>query len=204
MAMAAVGIFSRSVWSQASNPTHPATISEQVATEDRVRKPGWWPTKGTFPATAYVGNSTCAQCHSDLVAAQQRTSMAQTATRAARSELLRKFPLKYALGPYTYQAAQSADRSDYSVADRSNSFATTLKWAFGIRMGQSYLFEKNGGIFMAPLTYYPEAERWDFTVDQPHAVPDSLEKAVGRHLLDSEVRGCFNCHNTASTTSDRF
>ena len=57
---------------------------------------------------------------------------------------------------------------------------------------------------MAPLTYYPEVGTWDFTVDQPHAVPDSLDKAVGRHLTDNEVRGCFNCHNTASTTSDQF
>jgi hypothetical protein len=79
-----------------------------------------------------------------------------------------------------------------------------LQWAFGIRMGQSFLFEKNGGIFMAPLTYYPEAGVWDFTVDQPHSVPESFDKAIGRHLTDSEVQGCFNCHNAASTTNDRF
>jgi hypothetical protein len=71
-------------------------------------------------------------------------------------------------------------------------------------MGQSFLFEKNGGTFMAPLTYYPEPGVWDFTVDQPHAVPQSMEKAVGRHLTSAEVQGCFNCHNTASFTKDQF
>ena len=192
------------LWSQSPPAAHPATLSEQVATEDRVRKPGWWPTKGSFPASAYVGNATCAQCHADLVSAQQRTSMGQTATRAPGSELLKQYPLSYKLGPYTYKATQSGDTATYSVAGGDQSFSTPLHWAFGIRMGQSFLFEKNGGIFMAPLTYYPEAERWDFTVDQPHTVPDSLDKALGRHLLDSEVRGCFACHNTASTTSDRF
>ena len=198
------GLGSYALWSQSPTPTHPATISDQTATEDRVRKSGWWPTKGSFPASAYVGNATCARCHADLVAMQQRTSMGQTATRATGSELLHKYPLSYKLGPYLYQASRSGEAATYSVADGTNSFAMTLQWAFGIRMGQSYLFEKNGGIYMAPLTYYPEAERWDFTVDQPHAVPDSLDKAVGRHLLDSEVRGCFNCHNTAATTNDRF
>jgi hypothetical protein len=198
------GIGSVDLWSQSATQTHPATISEQVATEDRLRKQGWWPTKGSFPASAYVGNGTCARCHADLVSMQRTTSMAETATRAAGSELLIQHPLSYKLGPYTYQAARRGETATYSVADGANSFSTSLRWAFGIRMGQSFLFERNGGIFMAPLTYYPEAGLWDFTVDQPHSVPDSLEKAVGRHLLDSEVRGCFNCHNTASTTSDRF
>jgi hypothetical protein len=130
--------------------------------------------------------------------------MAKTATIASGSDLLLKYPLSYKLGPYIYQAAQSGNKATYSVTDGAGSYSTSLQWAFGIRMGQSFLFEKNGGIFMAPLTYYPEAGRWDFTVDQPHAVPDSLDKAVGRHLLDSEVRGCFNCHNTAATTNNRF
>ena len=192
------------LWSQPATPTHPATISDQVATEDRVRKPGWWPTNGSFPSNAYVGAGTCAQCHADLVAAQSTTSMAKTATRAAASELLKQHPLSYKLGPYSYQATRGEAAATYSVADGANSYSTNLQWSFGIRMGQSYLFERNGGIFMAPLTYYPEHGAWDFTVDQAHSIPDSLEKAVGRHLLDSEVRGCFNCHNTAATTSDRF
>lgn len=130
--------------------------------------------------------------------------MAQTATRAPGSEHLLQHPLNYKLGPYDYRAARSGETATYSVTDGTGSYSTALQWAFGIRMGQSFLFEKNGGMFMAPLTYYPEARVWDFTVDQPHSAPESLEKAVGRHLLDGEVRGCFNCHNTAATTHDRF
>ena len=198
------GIGSHALWSQSAAQTHPATLSDQIATEDRLRKPGWWPTKGTFPASAYVGSGVCARCHADLVSVQKTTSMAKTATRAAESDLLIQHPLTYKLGPYVYQAARSGGAATYSVADGTNSFSTPLQWAFGIRMGQSFLFERNGGIFMAPLTYYPEAGIWDFTVDQPHSVPDSLEKAAGRHLLDSQVRGCFNCHNTASTTNNQF
>jgi hypothetical protein len=196
------------LWSQFStqfsNQPHPATMADQLATEDRVRKPGWWPTKGSFPRSAYLGDGECARCHADIVSAQKSSAMAQTVTRAPDSEHLAKHPLSYKLGPYAYQAARNSQTATYSVTDGTASFSAPLQWAFGIRMGQSFLFEKNGGIFMAPLTYYPEAGVWDFTVDQPHSVPESFDKAIGRHLTDSEVQGCFNCHNTASTTNDRF
>jgi Cytochrome c554 and c-prime len=197
-------IGNRNLFSQPPSQAHPATMSDQAATEDRVRKPGWWPTKGSFPASAFVGNAACARCHADLVSVQLSTSMGQTATRASGSGLLKQYPLSYKLGPYAYQMTRTAETAHYSVSDGTASFSTSLQWAFGIRMGQSFLFEKGGGVFMAPLTYYPEAGAWDFTVDQPHSVPDSLEQAVGRHLSESEVRGCFDCHNTAATTSDRF
>ena len=190
------------LWSQ--GPPHPATLAEQQATEDRLRKPGWWPTKGSYPRSAFVGNAECARCHADMVSLQRPSAMARTVTRAEESEHLVKHPLHYKLGPYTYDARLVGKAASYSVTDGTASYSATLHWAFGIRMGQSFLFEKNGGIFMAPLTYYPEAGVWDFTVDQPHSAPESMDKAIGRHLTDSEVQGCFNCHNTASITGDHF
>jgi hypothetical protein len=130
--------------------------------------------------------------------------MAQTVTRAPDSGHLLAHPLTYKLGPYTYQAGRSGETATFSVTDGAGTYSTTLQWAFGIRMGQSFLFAKSGGVYMAPLSYYPEAGRWDFTVDQSHSAPDSLDKAVGRLLSENEVRGCFDCHNTSATTSNRF
>ena len=190
-------------WSQ-SAPSRPATIAEQLSTEERLQKPTWWPTKGTFRRNDFVGDAACAGCHAEIVKAQQSSAMARTATRAEDSQLLRAHPLNYKLGGYTYEAQTQDSKASYRVSDQTSAFSAVLNWAFGIRMGQSYLFEKNGGVYMAPLTYYPEAGTWDFTVDQPHSAPESLDKGVGRHLLDDEVRGCFNCHNTAATTNGKF
>jgi hypothetical protein len=192
------------LWSQIAAPPHPATLVEQLATEDRLRKSAWWPTKGSFGRSDFVGDAACARCHADIVAVQKSSAMAQTATRAEDSELLAKYPLTHNLGSFAYKAKRDGKTATYSVADGTSSFSATLKWAFGIRMGQSYLFEKNGGVYMAPLTYYPAVGAWDFTVDQPHSAPESFDKALGRHLLDDEVRGCFNCHTTAATVSDHF
>jgi hypothetical protein len=192
------------LWSQIASQSHPATLAEQQATEDRLRKPTWWPTKGNSPRNDFVGNAACARCHAEIVAVQKSTAMAQTATRAQDSQLLAGHPLTFTLGSYTYQANSDGQTATYSLGDGKSSFSAPLKWAFGIRMGQSYLFEKNSGIYMAPLTYYPAVGVWDFTVDQSHSAPESLDKAIGKHLLDDQVRGCFNCHNTAATVSDRF
>jgi Cytochrome c554 and c-prime len=200
----AIGYRSHSVWGQDAGPAHPATLADQLATEDRLRKNGWWPTKGSFRRSDFVGDAACARCHAEIAAVQEKTAMAQTATRAKDSALLAKYPLNQKLGEYSYRASVEGQSANYSLDDGSSTFSAPLKWAFGIHMGQSYLLEKNGGVYMAPFTYYPGVQRWDFTVDQSHAVPGSLGEAVGRHLLDSQVRGCFNCHNTAATTSDRF
>ena len=97
--------------------------------------------------------------------------MAQTVTVAPASEHLRQHPLDYKLGPYVYKAARSGETATFSVTDGTDSYATTLQWAFGIRMGQSFLFERNGGVFMTPLSYYPEAGRWDFTLDLGQVPP---------------------------------
>ena len=62
--------------SQAAPASHPATLADQQATEDRIRKPGWWPTQGSYPRSAYVGDEACAKCHAEIVSTQRSSSMA--------------------------------------------------------------------------------------------------------------------------------
>jgi len=189
---------------QSSNSKGPATMAEQLSTTERLRKPGWWPTKGTPPREEFTGPSACAQCHSAISATQLQSAMARTATRAQDSEILRAHPLHYRLGPYTYQMSRNGNQQMYAVSDDTRTISGPLSWSFGIRMGQSWFFEHNSLTFLVPLTYYPEPREFSFTVDQPHTAPASLEKAIGRPLSTSEVRGCFDCHTTAATANDRF
>jgi hypothetical protein len=179
-------------------------MADQLSTEERLRKPGWWPTKGTFPREEFVGSQACAKCHAGIAAEQKESAMARTATRAADAQWLRANSLDYNLGPFTYKASISSDTASYSVTDQERSISGPLSWAFGIRMGQSYFFDHNGHAYLVPLTYYPEPKIFTFTVDQPHTAPASLEKAVGRPLTDAEVRGCFDCHTTESTINGKF
>jgi hypothetical protein len=191
-------------WAQASSSNAPATLAEQLSTEEHVNKPGWWPTKGSFPREEFIGNQTCVSCHGGIVAEQKESAMALTATRAGDAKWLHSNNLDYTLGPFNYKTLVSGDVANYSVSDQERTISGPLSWSFGIRMGQSYFFDHNGHTYLLPLTYYPEPKVFTFTVDQPHTVPTSLEKALGRPLTDNEVRGCFNCHTTNATVSGKF
>ena len=87
-----------------------------MSTEDRLRKPGWWPTKGAPLRNEYVGPATCAQCHSAIAATQKRSAMAGAGTHPANSSVLLNHQLSLRLSPYSYTIKQSGGESLYSVS----------------------------------------------------------------------------------------
>ncbi len=190
---------------RAQAPGVPATVADQLSTPERVQQKGWWPTKGTEPRADFVGPEKCAECHADLYASQKQHAMAQTAMRAADSEIPREHPLHTQLGPYTYEIQHSGNENLYTVSNGNDSISGPLNWAFGVgKMGQSFLFERDGSTYLVPFTYYRNPQKYDFTVDVPRDVPATLEKALGLKLGTNQVRECFGCHTTASTTSGKF
>src|SRR5438445_4555356 len=72
--------------------------------------------------------------------------MAHTAMRAADSQVLRAHEtLSFRIDRYAYQVARVDGKSVYSVSDGPRSLSAPLAWAFGVgRVGQSYLFERDG------------------------------------------------------------
>jgi hypothetical protein len=74
----------------------------------------------------------------------------------------------------------------------------------GSRVGQTYLFEKNGTYFESRLSYFSAIQGLDLTPGHTNATPQSLEQASGRPLSGAETHRCFGCHTTASTTNYTF
>src|SRR5262249_30316512 len=72
------------VWSQTDGLT-----GVPLATQDRLRNPGWWPTKGTAARSEYRGSAACRECHATKAATQLHTPMALAATHAGSAKLLR-------------------------------------------------------------------------------------------------------------------
>ena len=184
----------------------PATMDKQMSTEDRLRKPAWWPTKGVPARNEYVGPVTCAQCHSTIAGTQKRNAMAKASTHPANSSVLLNHKLSLHLSPYSYTITQSGGETLYSVADGGRKFSVPLALAVGggSRVGQTYLFEKNGTYFESRLSYFSAIQGLDLTPGHTNTVPQSLESAAGRPLSGAEVHRCFACHSTASTTSSTF
>jgi hypothetical protein len=178
----------------------------QMATADRLQAAGWWPTKGTALRTDYIGASTCARCHPAHSATQPTTSMARTATRAHDSEVLRaRNHLTLGRGPYSYEIVTTDRQSLYSVRAGTQASSALLTWAFGVgRVGQTFLFERDGAIHEARVSYYDSPRSLDFTPGRAAPPPRDIVEAMSRQVPGSEARRCFACHTTSPSAGGTF
>src|SRR5262249_15936773 len=124
------------VWSQTSGIT-----GVPLATQDSIRNPGWWPTKGSAARSEYRGSVACKDCHAMKAAPQPDPPMAGAAPPAGSASLLRKHDLlMFHSGTYEFQISAGGDGPVYSVSDGRNSLQQVLAWAFGTgEVGQTYV-----------------------------------------------------------------
>ena len=174
-------------------------VSAQMATAERLEANAWWPTK-PMPRQDFVGPRQCAACHSQAKT-QPATSMAQTGARAHDSTILRaRDLLTFRAGAYTYSIARKGEESVYTVGDAQAARSAPLAWAFGAgKVGQSFLFEREGQLHEARVSYYDAIHALDFTPNRALAAPGSIDEAMSRPVGEAEIRRCFACHTTAST-----
>jgi hypothetical protein len=185
------------------------TISagRQLATPDRVQGSGWWPTKGTAPRGDYIGPEACAPCHASQATTQPSTSMARTAIRADRSDVLHASKgLTFSTGAYSYKIASDGDQPPlYTVSSEEESSSARLTWAFGAgNVGQSFLFDRDGTMHEARVSYFDSIRTLAFTPGRALTAPRDLAEAMARPVGDAELRRCFGCHTTAPTTEGKF
>src|SRR5215472_13001302 len=188
-------------WPQANGVT-----GVPLATQDRLRNPGWWPRKGTAARSEYRGSAACRECHAMRAATQLGTPMARAATPAADTALLREHSqLGFRSGPYQFRISAGQDGPIYSVSDGTNSLRQTLAWAFGTgEVGQTYVFQREGNFYESRVSFYPGVQGLDLTLGHHAPTGNDLAGALGRVMPGPETRRCFGCHTTASTTSSRF
>jgi hypothetical protein len=183
-----------------------AALRAQMATADRVQGPGWWPTKAAVARKDYVGAAACAACHRGEAATQPATSMARTMTRAHSSEPLRaNRRLEFKAGQYAYEIRTDDRQSVYSVSDGGATLSTPLTWAFGVgKVGQSFLFERDGSFHEARVSYYDGIHALDFTPARADGTPRTIGEAAARTVGAAEARRCFACHATAPSGDGIF
>jgi hypothetical protein len=132
--------------------------------------------------------------------------MARTAARAERSDVLRaRTPLTFSHAGYDYEIATSASQAVYTVSGGGRASSARLVWAFGDgKVGQSFLFERDGAFQEARVSYYESVRRLDFTPSRALETPANLDEAMARRVGPVEIRRCFACHTTAATTEGVF
>jgi hypothetical protein len=180
-------------------------ILAQMSTADRLDAAVWWPTKHSPAADEYVGPAACTRCHPSEAASQSMTAMARTASPAAESEVLRHRPsLAVRLGAFSYTIATAGAQSVYTITDGTRSLSAPLSWAFGEgKVGQTFLFERDGRLHEARVSYYDVPQALGFTPTRALAGGASLEEAMARPVPNPEARRCFGCHTTAPSAAER-
>ena len=164
-----------------------------------------WRPSGDAAGIRYVGNAKCAECHADKVKAQRNTPMAHALEPIADCEILKRNPqLTFRNGSYSYQITRQGSRSIYTVGDGENKISEPLLYCFGNRMGQTYLFRREGVFYESRVSYYQPLRKLDFTVGQPHQVPTSAVEALGRPLSLDEARECIGCHAPGSISGSQL
>ena len=173
-----------------------------LTTLDHVQGPNWWPTKGTPPANAYVGEAACVKCHAGIVATQHRTPMYHAGVRAGDSPLLAQQPgMTFHEGPYTYTIRDNT----FSVSNGAAASTQPITWAFGNgENGQTYILESNGHYTESRLSYYTSLHALDITTGHSSRIPNALEKSLGDVLKPETVQHCFSCHTTEAVVFSSF
>ena len=89
------------------------------------------------------------------------------------------------------------------MSDGKDRISNVLDWAFGAgKVGQTFLFERNGATYEARASYFDGKRALDVTPGRALDSPVDLEAAIGRRLPLGETRRCFACHSTTLTIRD--
>jgi hypothetical protein len=175
-------------------------------TAQRLREKGWWPTKPDAVRKDFAGSESCAACHAQIVAEQQKTSMARAASRAEDTEVLRSNPtISLSAPPFQTTITRERNDSTYTVTQGGSAMSGPIVWSMGDgMMGWTFILSSGGNLFESRLTYFSSIRSLDLTPGHSSVAPQDLEHAFGNVQSPEIVRHCFACHTTASSVRNEF
>jgi hypothetical protein len=145
----------------------------------------------------YVGIQTCKQCHSEIYASFIQTGMGQSFNLATRAKSAADFSKKHLVydreldfwySPYWKN--DSLYIKEFRLKGTDTIFSKTQKINYIIGSGQhtnSHIYNSNGYLFQAPLTYYAQKGNWD--------LPPGFEKGFSSRFNRLIGLECMSCHN---------
>lgn len=175
-------------------------------TSEHVKDPGWWPTKGTAPRSAYAGSAACADCHGSIAESQAQTPMFKAASRPEDASVLLRNPyLQFREGDFSYLLTRQNDRVVLQIKDKFATLTAPVLWAMGNgEIGQTYLLKKGDTYYESRISYFPSLSTIDISPGHSHKLPTTLAEAAGMAQYPATAQLCFGCHTTASTVGGVF
>jgi Flp pilus assembly protein TadD len=154
------------------------------------------PYRNVHPDVQYVGDAACARCHADVAHSYAGHPMGRSLAPALDEppELATAMenPFTDAAGEYRYRIEQRDGRLWHSEerlsADGEVLFTTMHAATYAVGSGQhgrSYLIDRDGWLFLSPITWYPQKQRWDLSPGY---------EARNQHFTRPITTECLFCH----------
>jgi hypothetical protein len=153
-----------------------------------------------------TGAKACVSCHSQGKT-QPHTSMGRALETVEYCTVLIEHPLlAVTVGRYSYRIERKGSHSEYSVTDGVDTITAPIRWAMGASssIGQTYILEKDGGLYESRVSYYRELQALGPTLGSANSAPASLSEALGRLMTLDDKLSCFGCHSSDAVSGHQF
>jgi hypothetical protein len=162
------------------------------------------------PPSDYLGSASCAECHPKIAHQYASHSMAKSMAEIAAAPALEEFGEQATFSPderHIYQVEKTATGTNHHerfldidgqvIYDQS----VQIDYEVGSGVhGRSYLIQREGAMFMSPISWYSKAHRWNLSPGYKLPVHRRFERRV--------TSACLNCHvgrlNELAGQNDHF
>lgn len=155
------------------------------------------------PPGGFVGSIACAECHADIAESYQSHPMAHSLSRVLEAPVedydgVQKFEISPGYEYLIEASPEGVTHTERFLDEEDNTIyeqEVPVQFAIGSgKRGRSYLINRNGPLYMSPVTWYTEGQRFDLSpgyAEQSHP-------RFSRRLSD----GCLTCHSGRTASLD--
>ena len=150
------------------------------------------------PDVKYVGDAACASCHEELVERYHSGSMGRSLMSFSRAPVIERFDAEahnpFVAGQFRYEVRRNGERTVHVQQRLDAEGRVIAQTEAEVQLtigsghhGRSYLINRDGYLFMSPMTWYPGKGRWDLSPGY-----EARKSDFGRPIT---VR-CLFCHSS--------
>lgn len=147
---------------------------------------------------AYVGSESCKGCHLDKFETFMHTGMGESfdlATQQKSASNINEHTLIFdSINNYYYKPFWQNDSllvKEFRLNGKDTVYKRTEHIKYIIGSGHhtnSHIYEKNGYLYQAPITFYTQKQIWDFAPGFSAGFNNRFDRLIGTE--------CMNCHNS--------
>jgi len=147
---------------------------------------------------AYLGSESCRTCHLDKFETFMHTGMGESfdlATKVKSASIINDHTLIYdSINNYYYQPIWRNDSllvKEFRLKNNDTVYQRIEHIKYIIGSGHhtnSHIYENNGYLYQAPITFYTQKKIWDFAPGFAGGFNNRFDRIIGTE--------CMNCHNS--------